>query len=87
MSFSYIKNEHFLKNINLKIKKHQKVAFVGPSGAGKSTLVDIISGLLVPDSGQIFLDKKVTESLNCLLVRSDTYNKTLIFLIQALEKI
>lgn len=34
------------------------VVLVGPSGVGKSVLIEIIAGLITPDSGQIFWDKK-----------------------------
>lgn len=45
-----------LRNISLIINAKQAVAFVGESGAGKSTLVDLILGMLDPDSGDILID-------------------------------
>jgi ATP-binding cassette, subfamily B, bacterial PglK len=45
-----------VENINLTIDKGTAIAFVGPTGAGKTTLVDIILGLLEPDSGSICVD-------------------------------
>ena len=45
-----------LKNISFRIKKGSCVGFVGPSGSGKSTLVDVVLGLLEPQSGQIKVD-------------------------------
>jgi len=47
-----------LQNITLQINNGETVGFIGSSGAGKSTLVDIILGLLTPDSGTIFVDDK-----------------------------
>ena len=40
-------------DISLKIKQGQVVSFVGPSGAGKTTIIDVILGVLEPDSGFI----------------------------------
>lgn len=40
-----------VKNISLQVNSGQVVSFVGPSGAGKTTIVDIILGVLEPDSG------------------------------------
>lgn len=45
-----------LKNVSLGISRGSSVGFVGGSGAGKSTLIDIILGLLTPESGQILVD-------------------------------
>lgn len=45
-----------LKNISLDIKKGQSVGLIGKSGAGITTLVDIILGLLTPESGDIKVD-------------------------------
>jgi ABC-type multidrug transport system fused ATPase/permease subunit len=45
-----------LYEISFSISKGSMVGFIGRSGAGKSTLVDIILGLLTPDSGVIKVD-------------------------------
>jgi len=45
-----------LKDINLSIEKGEFVAIVGFSGAGKSTLINMITGLLRPDSGSATLN-------------------------------
>lgn len=51
-----------LKDINLSIEKGEFVAIVGFSGAGKSTLINLIAGLLRPDSGTATLnDLEITE--------------------------
>ena len=47
-----------LVDISITIKYNESVGFIGTSGAGKSTLVDIILGLLIPDSGKVIVDKK-----------------------------
>lgn len=58
LSKSYGDNE-VLKNIDLKIERGQKVAFVGQNGQGKSTLVKIIAGVLNYDSGEASLGHNV----------------------------
>lgn len=45
-----------LDGVCVTIHKNETVGFVGPSGSGKSTLVDVILGLLAPDSGQLLVD-------------------------------
>ncbi len=57
ISFTYEK-EPILKNINLKIKKGEKVGFIGQTGSGKTTLLDIILGLIDPISGNLKIDEK-----------------------------
>lgn len=44
-----------LKSINLDITPGQVVAFVGPSGAGKTSLIDVLLGVISPDSGEILI--------------------------------
>jgi putative ABC transport system ATP-binding protein len=44
---------HILKDINIEINKGEYVAFYGPSGVGKSSLLYIISGIEMPDNGEI----------------------------------
>ena len=45
-----------LNDLSLAIHCGESVGFIGASGAGKSTLVDIILGLLTPDSGELRMD-------------------------------
>ena len=47
-----------VKGINFEIADGEIVAFIGPNGAGKSTTVKMLSGILVPTSGQIFINGK-----------------------------
>ena len=45
-----------IKNISLTIKQGTSVGLIGKSGSGKSTLIDILLGLLTPNSGVIAAD-------------------------------
>ncbi|MBQ9266150.1 MAG: ATP-binding cassette domain-containing protein [Bacilli bacterium] len=44
-----------LDNISLKIEDGEFVTIIGGNGSGKSTLMNIISGVLLPDEGKVFL--------------------------------
>lgn len=48
--------DNILDSISISIPKGYSVGFIGPSGAGKTTIVDIILGLLKPDSGKVLVD-------------------------------
>ena len=57
VSYKYPKSEtRILDNVSLKINAGETIAIRGPSGSGKTTLVDIILGLLQPESGEIFFN-------------------------------
>ncbi len=43
-------------NLSFSIYKGETLGFIGPNGAGKSTVVNLLSGYLMPDSGQIIFD-------------------------------
>ena len=43
-------------DLDLTVPVGEVVALVGPSGAGKSTIADLMTGLLVPDSGRVTVD-------------------------------
>ncbi len=47
-----------LDNVNLNIYPNEAIGVIGPSGTGKSTILRIISGLLAPDSGEIYIQKQ-----------------------------
>jgi simple sugar transport system ATP-binding protein len=49
--------------INLKVGKGEIHAILGENGAGKSTLMNIVYGLLQPDSGEILVDEKSVKIL------------------------
>lgn len=45
-----------LKDVSLTLHQGELVSILGVSGGGKTTLFNVISGLLKPDEGQVFLD-------------------------------
>lgn len=45
-----------LKGVTLKVEKGKTMVVIGQSGSGKSVLIKHLMGLLIPDSGQIFID-------------------------------
>ncbi len=57
-SFSKLKA---LQNINICFNKGQSVAIVGPNGSGKTTLIKCLLGMVIPDSGKIFVDSQDTR--------------------------
>lgn len=46
---------HALNDVDLEIYAGDLTLLVGPSGSGKSTLLSIITGILTPDAGEVFL--------------------------------
>lgn len=44
------------KNLNFELSEGRRVAIMGKSGSGKSTLLSLISGIIKPNEGDIFLD-------------------------------
>ncbi len=51
-----INENHVLRNLCLEIEDGEFVSIIGSNGAGKSTLMNIIAGVLFPDSGTVVLD-------------------------------
>lgn len=58
ISFNYDKNSKIFENFNLKISTNSIFGIIGKSGSGKSTLVDMLTGLLEPENGEILIDNK-----------------------------
>jgi ATP-binding cassette, subfamily B, bacterial PglK len=59
IAFSYPNQKKAaIEKISLEIPFGATVGFVGPSGSGKTTIVDLILGLLKPESGKIVVDGK-----------------------------
>ena len=69
ISFKYpSQNNSVIKDLNLKIKKGDRIGIVGPSGSGKTTLINIILGLLSPENGKIIVND--IEQKNYILENS-----------------
>lgn len=52
-----------LDEANLTIYQGEALGIIGPSGTGKSTILRIISGLLAPDAGEIYIRGKLRQGL------------------------
>jgi ABC-type bacteriocin/lantibiotic exporter with double-glycine peptidase domain len=63
ISFSYDEKNNIIQNLNLEIKKGDKILIQGESGLGKTTLINLISGLLKPSKGKILLNDCDEEQL------------------------
>ena len=61
VQFSWSVEEKF--EFNFSIKKGEVVTIEGPSGVGKSTLINLISGFLTPESGEILWFNKRIDNL------------------------
>ena len=66
ISFAYEKdkNNSLIENINLTMLRDQKIAIIGPTGSGKSTFLDLLLGMIEPDSGKITMDQEVLTKEN-----------------------
>lgn len=58
-----------LKNINLTIKKGEKIAILGTTGSGKTTLLDLILRMYDTTGGSIKIDHKNIENINTSKLR------------------
>lgn len=79
-----------LKNINLEIKKGEKISIIGPSGSGKSTLLRCMNLLETPSTGQIWFNdieitnpktdiKKIRQKMNMVFQNFNLFeNKTIV---------
>ncbi len=53
-----------LNHFHLQVKEGEFVVIMGDNGAGKSTVCNLISGKLLPNSGQVFLAGQDVTALN-----------------------
>lgn len=56
--FAYTKEKPVIKKLSFSLNRGEKFIIVGENGAGKSTLLKLIYGILVPDSGRVYIGKK-----------------------------
>ena len=68
--FSYVKNNNVLNDINLTIKKGEKIAIVGATGSGKSTIIKLILRLYDLENGVIKINNKNIKNYKISDLRS-----------------
>ena len=50
-----------LKHVDFEVRSGEVTALIGDNGAGKSTLINVITGVLAPDSGAIIFEGEKVE--------------------------
>ena len=58
VKYKYSVKNNIFNDLNLKINKGDIVGISGKSGVGKSTFINLLTGLINPDSGKIYIDGK-----------------------------
>ena len=58
ISLSFKKNHLILDNISLDISKGQVIGLLGPNGAGKSSIMNLITGAISPNYGDIIINEE-----------------------------
>lgn len=56
VDFSYVKDQHLIKDFNLVVKPGERVAIVGPTGCGKTTLINLLMRFYDVEGGSIKVD-------------------------------
>ena len=63
VSFRYPSSETYaLRNLNLTLRRGEKIAVLGENGSGKTTLTKVLLGLYPPESGRVLYDGRPVES-------------------------
>ena len=56
-------NKEVVKGVSLEVNKGEIVGLLGPNGAGKTTTFYIITGMIQPNGGQVYLEKRNITSM------------------------
>jgi NitT/TauT family transport system ATP-binding protein len=65
------KKETIFENFNMNVGEKEIVGIFGPNGCGKTTLLNMVSGILKPDSGEIFILGKKPSDNNIAYIFQD----------------
>ncbi len=60
---SFHKDFHAVSDVSFTVGEGQTLGIIGENGAGKSTLLKLLTGVLIPDTGQVHLTGKITGLL------------------------
>jgi len=67
-----------LKDISLLVRKGDRIGLLGPNGCGKTTLLNIITGNLMPDKGEIVIGNSVNLAFLPQIVKFDRPDLTML---------
>lgn len=69
----YFKNSKYpsVDDINISIKNGEKIGIIGQTGAGKSTILKLLTGLLTPTQGSIFVDNHDVSTIHPVEIRDN----------------
>ncbi len=69
--YKYPRSENWIiKNFNLRINKNEFIGISGKSGSGKTTLIDLMTGLIAPTKGRIFISNQDFKNIDLINWRS-----------------
>ena len=63
VEFSYVPDKKFIDNLNIDVKKGQRVAFVGPTGCGKTTVINLLMRFYEITGGKISVEGISTKEV------------------------
>lgn len=69
ITFGYGNRLPVLKNVNLRLKKGQKIAIIGESGCGKTTIAKLLLSFYSPDNGNILINGKDLSNIPKSIIR------------------
>ncbi len=69
VSFKYESDFDVIKDLSFVINSNEMTSIIGPNGSGKSTITKLIMGILVPDSGEIYIDDVLLNEKSINLIR------------------
>lgn len=64
-----LSNKTIFDKLNIKISEAENICISGPSGVGKSTLLKLISGFVIADSGEVYVNNNLLNPENISLIR------------------
>lgn len=68
-----------VNDFTLTIPSDKLVAFLGPSGSGKSTLLSLLTGLLAPDKGEIYIGNQLASGPGRIIIQPRQRNIGMVF--------
>lgn len=55
----FFNGKPLFQQVNISVHRGDRIGIVGPNGAGKSTILGMMEGVLSPDEGDVFIEKKI----------------------------